>query len=344
MSKVLGKKIKIEEPEKDNNEILKKKSLRYFDGLDDSHLIENSKAKTVEVNINDIRERTNNNFIKNNIKELAKSIKEVGIQQPIVIKKTNDITKDGDTIYEVVAGHRRLAAYKMLYSEYKGEDNPYTKIQARILKETDNDNQIYLETNTTTRNTSLIEALLNCDLNEINFDNEDFKNKYISIFYPSGNVPKTEKYNNKSEVDYLEKIIKDTFPSLKETDWKTIRNQYSLIRKIHPDVKNAILEGKISIHTAEKIARFNIDIQPQKLAIVLSGKELTNESIENEKKYKIQNSYTEMLKIGNQLKKVLNCKIEEISTNDFSANSKAYLKQMNKVIEEIKKLDKMPKK
>lgn len=343
MAKVLGKMSKADvieaKPVKDG-------SLRILQSFDTSHIVDDSKVKTVEVNINDIKEKENNNFIKSKIEELAKSIKEVGLQQPIVLKKTNLKNEKGNTIYEVVAGHRRLEAYKLLNNEYGdtkyAEDNPYLKIQARILKNNADDEKIYLQTNSTARNTTLFEAILNCDLNEIDFANEDFKEKYNKIFYPDGTVPEKEKYNDESINKYLEKIIKSNFPNLEDIKVKTIKNQKNLIKKLCPECINAILEGKLSIGKAETISRFNKIEQPGLLAKVLNGEVLKNKPAE-ESEVEIKDSYKEMMKVDKQLKKILNTNLNGLDTKGWNGNAKEYLKQMKKVIKEIEILEKMKK-
>ena len=51
-----------------------------------------------------------------------------------------------------------------------------------------------------------------------------------------------------------------------------------------------------------------------------------------------------MLKVDGRLKTFVDINLNDFNTDDWTANSKAYLKQMNKVLSEIKKLESMPKK
>ena len=168
---------------------------------DDSHMNSISDHNIYEVNINDIKEKENNNFIKGNIEKLADSIKKIGLSQPIIIKS---VGRNDELVeqFEVVAGHRRLEAYKYLYKNY-GDD--YLKIQAYILnkEEESKEQEIYLETNSHSRNITLYEAILNCDLKEINFDNPEFKEKYIKIVGEN----KKDKFDNNSIVKYLTVLI-----------------------------------------------------------------------------------------------------------------------------------------
>ena len=312
---------------------------------DDSHMNYHSGWEVYEVNINDIKEKANNNFIKSNIEQLAQSIKEIGLSQPIIIKS---IGRDEEKIeqFEVIAGHRRLAAYKYLNDKYGDE---YLKIKAYILtkEEEFKEKQIYLETNSHSRNITLVEAILNCEPEKIDFDNSEFKEEYNNLFYPDGNIPNKEKYNDTSKVNYLEKKIKDNFPNLEEISTKTVWNTYNLISNLNPIVINAILEGKIGRNKAESIAKFSKNKQPEILENILAGKnshawekiETPKQTDKEERDY-----YKEMLKVDSRLKAFKDINLTEFNTDNWTANSKAYLKQMNKVLAEIKKLEEMPKK
>ncbi len=308
---------------------------------DDSHINSISDHNIYEVNINDIKEKENNNFIKGNIEKLADSIKKIGLSQPIIIKS---VGRNDELVeqFEVVAGHRRLEAYKYLYKNY-GDD--YLKIQAYILnkEEESKEQEIYLETNSHSRNITLYEAILNCDLKEINFDNPEFKEKYIKIVGEN----KKDKFDNNSIVKYLTVLIKENFPNLEDTKEDTVRRYYLLIRNSCDELTEAVLKGTISVKDAKELAKLSKENQRQKLLNLEFGiqiPKIEEDEKEDEDKLKDKNSYNQMLKISNRLKSFVTINLDKLDTNNFTANSKAYLKQMNKVIEEIKKLDKMPKK
>ena len=349
MAKVLGKMKKVgvdDEPVKEEKKILK-----CLQGFDTSHIVDESKNITVEININDIKEKEKNNFIKSNIEQLGSSIKEIGLQQPIVVKKVEKDEK-GNQQYEVIAGHRRLAAYRILCKEIGKtqfpEDNPYLKIQARVVDSNDNEDKIYLQTNTNTRNTTIYEAILNCDLDEIDFENNEFKDKYNKIVYPEGIISNKEKYDNNSIIKYLEIIIKENFPNLEDTKTDTIRKYYYLIRSSCHLLTEKILKGEITTNQARAIVKYGKKDQPAVIENLLSGK-----PIDKDKKidFKItvvnkedRDYYKEMLKVDGRLKTFVDINLNDFNTDDWTANSKAYLKQMNKVLSEIKKLESMPKK
>ena len=348
MSKIIGKMKKVESDKEPIKE--EKKVLKCLQGFDTSHIVDESSKITYEININDIKEKENNNFIKSNIEQLAQSIKEIGLQQPIVVKKINK-DNEGNQLYEVIAGHRRLAAYSLLANnigetEYL-EDNPYLKIQARVIEDDEDDNKIYLQTNANSRNITLIEALLNCDLDEIDFKNPEFEAKYNNLFYPDGVIPEKEKYNNNSEVNYLERVIKDNFPNLEDISNKSVRNTYALIQRLDQTVINSILSGEIGIKKAMQIAKYPKDKQPEIMESILAGTNLpTGRQKLQKEDINLENRdyYKEMIKVDNRLKAFKDINLTEFNTDNWTANSKAYLKQMNRVLTEIRKLEEMPKK
>ena len=313
---------------------------------DDSHMTSPSDWEVYEVNINDIEEKANNNFIKANIEKLAESIKEIGLSQPIVIKS---IGRNEEMIekFEVVAGHRRLEAYKYLNEKYK---NKYLKINAYILKkgEEEKEERIYLETNSHSRNICLIEALLNCGLENIDFNNHEFKEEYDNLFYPDGFITRKEKYNQESKVRYLERKIKDNFPNLEDISNKSIWNNYILLTNLEEVVIKALLDGKIGINKARVIAKYPKDRQKEALEALLAQKPLPNIGDSKAEKNKVIETkdyyYNEMLKIDKRLKQFTLLSLDRIKTDDWTANAKAYYKQMDKVLKEINKLEAMPKK
>lgn len=312
--------------------------------FESDHLNEISDLSLYEVNINDIKERDNNNFIKSKIEELATSIKSIGLKQPIVIKS---IGRDDEMYekFEVVAGHRRLAAYKILNEKY---GNEFLKINAIILNkdEEEKDKEIYLETNSTSRNITLYEALLNCDLDEIDFNNPIFKDKYNQMLYPDGNVSKKEKYDNNSIIKYLEETIKQNFPTIEDVKVDTVRKYYYLIRNSCDELTKAILDGKVTMNQAKSIVRVNKEKQPAIIEEIISGTAVPKMDFakKNEEKPKAKDSYKEMLKIDNRLRNCLKVDLSIIETDDWTPNTIAYYKQMKKALAEIEKLEAMPKK
>lgn len=343
-----GKLLKVAPQQESPNKKEDKNNERFIpavlQGFDDSHITDISDDRIFEVNIEDIKDRKNNNFIKDKIEELAKSIDEIGLKQPIIVKP-NGRDEEGNELFEVIAGHRRLAAYKLLKDK---DPKKYKKIRAYILEgeELKNEDKIYLETNTTSRNITLYEALLNCDLDEIDFNNDSFVIKYNNILYPDGNVSKKEKYDNNSIIRYLETTIKDNFPALDDIKPDTIRRYYHLIRNSSNELTKAILDGKISVNQARIVARASKDKQPELINEILFGNAFPKMSIaeKDDEKVMAKDSYKEMLKIDNRLRNCLKVDLSIIETDDWTPNTIAYFKQMKKALSEIEKLESMPRK
>lgn len=343
-----GKLLKVVPQQESSNKKDDKNNERFIpavlQGFDDSHITDLSDDRIFEVNIEDIKDRKNNNFIKDKIEELARSIDEIGLKQPIIVKP-NGRDEEGNELFEVIAGHRRLAAYKLLKDK---DPKKYKKIRAYILEgeELKNENKIYLETNTTSRNITLYEALLNCELDEIDFNDELFKVKYNNMFYPDGNISKKEKYDNNSIIKYLEATIKDNFPTLDDVKADTIRRYYHLIRNSSEELTKAILDGKITVNQARIIARASKDKQPELINEILFGNAFPKMNIteKDEEKVVVKDSYKEMLKIDNRLRNCLKVDLSIIETDDWTPNTIAYFKQMKKALSEIEKLESMPRK
>lgn len=74
---------------------------------------------TQKISLSQIIETGNVRKEYQDIEELAQSIKDSGLMQPIVVKRTN-ITDTGIQQYELIAGHRRKRAFEYLCS--KGDD------------------------------------------------------------------------------------------------------------------------------------------------------------------------------------------------------------------------------
>ncbi len=81
---------------------------------------------TQKISLSQILETGNVRDNYSDIEELAQSIRENGLMQPIVVKRA--LIKDGIQQYELVAGHRRKKAFEYLCS--KGED--FTLIDAIV--------------------------------------------------------------------------------------------------------------------------------------------------------------------------------------------------------------------
>ena len=126
-----------------------------------------------------------------------------------------------------------------------------------------------------------------------------------------------------------------------------MRNTYALIQRLDQIVINSILSGDIGIKKAMQIAKYPKDKQSEILESLLAGINLpTGRQKLQKEDIKLENRdyYKEMIKVDNRLKAFKDINLTEFNTDNWTANSKAYLKQMNRVLTEIRKLEEMPKK
>jgi len=117
-----------------------------------SHAIQNELNKLIEIDVDLIYENPHQPRLEikdTDLLELANSIEQNGLIQPI------SSNKNSDGKYEVIAGHRRLAAYKLLNKK---------KIKAIVISQMDSNNTEY---NSKMSSIALVENLQRKDLNVI---------------------------------------------------------------------------------------------------------------------------------------------------------------------------------
>lgn len=118
------------------------------------------------ISIAEIIPRKENFYIIDEIKELECSIEEIGLLQPIVVRKNLDSNKRSEK-YIIVSGERRFTAYKNLFykylelmkqypnnKEYEEKNERFSEINAYVLsdEEVSNEEKIYKDTNDLQRN------------------------------------------------------------------------------------------------------------------------------------------------------------------------------------------------
>lgn len=174
------------------------------------------------------------------IDELSKSIKEIGLIEPIIVRKKNGK-------YERIAGFRRLEAFKKLYEETK--DEKWKKIPAIVLN-TDDKSAIKI---------MLSENIFREDLNE--YDKSLAIVEYISkTLNISPKKTASIVYKSMSNVANLAKkekeIVEKIDELLKELGY-TLRSFKDRLRVLNADktIVKALQEGKINISVALELER-----------------------------------------------------------------------------------------
>lgn len=234
----------------------------------------------MDVPLSIIKDRPVNRFIISDIEELAKSIEEVGLQQSVVLKQ--NIDEDDNITYTVCIGHRRLAAYRLLDKKYK--DGRYRYISAKVLTPSEelNEERAYLESNSQIRKLTLFEAIATVNPEEMNFDNESFKTKYLEYMRKKDEyVENKDKFNQESIQRYIAYLIEDIYPSL-EINTGSLKRYIILCCKAIDDLKEKIFSGEIPLRWAVLYSGCNKEEQERIINSADYQKEY--ELIVNEKK------------------------------------------------------------
>lgn len=293
------------------------------------------------IDLTKIKSRDDNKFELVNIESLAKSIDTVRLAQPILLRKIDNsysIQEDGETeiisniSYEIVAGHRRVAAYEMLYEKYRvlqDQENikKYSKIPALILPAGSTKAEVdalYEMTNFETRNISTTDVLRHIDyyLNEIQSKDIETKLKdatfrgtnkatYIANKFKSINVP-----INKSQVNkyiYIYENCCEDLIDIFQNSLISLNATYNLAKKYsisEPDLleKQQNFVAKINeIHTDSTLNSAQKEEEKRKIISVFLDKNNDEKHVKEaikktkEKAKKIQNENSKSIEINNLL-------------------------------------------
>lgn len=238
----------------------------------------------MDIPISIIRNREINKFIVGDIEELAESIYKNGLQQPIVVRQ--NINEDKQINYVVSIGHRRLAAYKLLFQKYGKQ---YEYISAKVLTSDEElkENEIYLESNSQTRKLTVFEALANFSPEEMSFEDEKFKNKYLDYMKKMNEYnEKEDKFNDTSLHKYLVRLIADVYPGM-EVSEATVRKYMPLCSKASDKLKEAVYNDRVPVRKAIEYCAFTQEEQDRIINSSDMDKEYTIIVFEHKKKNKI---------------------------------------------------------
>ena len=214
----------------------------------------------VEIPLEMITDRSDNRFRMTGIEKLADEIKKHGLHQNVIVVPN----REGDG-YIISSGHRRLHAYQMLKEEYANQnpdaDNPYAKIPAEVKKGLSEDQEadIYLKTNSFSRNTTLMEAIANIKPEEMDFDDPKFKEEYLTYMYGDNaynrfvNGEIVDKMNINSLSLYVYRQIKDNFQDLECTE-ESVRKYLRIYLKCSDIVLDRFYNSQIGVKELVEIA------------------------------------------------------------------------------------------
>jgi ParB family transcriptional regulator, chromosome partitioning protein len=286
----------------------------------------NKIEQIIEIDINKIKlnkEQPRKEFDKEKIKELARSIKENGLINPIQVKKINN------NKYGLVCGERRFRAYKYLKLK---------KIKA-IVKNYNSNKEEMIE--------SLIENLQRVDLNSVEKENfvtqlwntGKYKSyvelgkelgftdgSYISSLLDTkklrdkAKIPKNistrivNKLRCVKNIDDVKEVIKKI--ENKEINKFKIEEYAKAINTPYTDVKKSLLKNKISLEQASKLNK------------------ISNERLRNE----IIKAHSDIKKIDNRIdetsqKEINNNKIKIVNVNELINNFRYNTLETQKLIQ-----------
>ncbi|MBD7914228.1 ParB N-terminal domain-containing protein [Clostridium sp. Sa3CUN1] len=191
-----------------------------------------SKFKTIQINIDDLVPSRNNFYSieEGGIKELKDSIELLGLQQNLVVNKL----ENGK--YEIIAGHRRYMAMKMLYEE--GNQN-FKSIPCKVEEDDNIKNELRLIiTNSTTRELSDWEKI-----------HQASKLKELLIEYK-----KREKIPGR---------VRDIVANILNVSATQIARMESISKNLIEEFKEELKEDKVNFSSAYEISKLDKEKQKE---------------------------------------------------------------------------------
>lgn len=166
---------------------------------------------------------------------LAESIFVQGLLQPIVVRSLNE----ENTRYQILAGHNRTKAYRVLQKLYPDKAEDFSSIEAKVFK--------YGAL------TDLQAQEIVVDTNFIQRGNLSARDKAVCI-YKKAQILSAE-YHNRNRTLVAQKISEEF--KLKKSSYY----RYLKVSSIAPEYEELINNGRISLKAAEVIASYPKEIQ-----------------------------------------------------------------------------------
>ena len=208
-----------------------------------------------------------------NIEQLAQSIYETKLINPIAVVANNDRT------YTIISGHRRTEAYKLLNQKYPDKD--YNKIPSFIIPAEEIDSLEYIrkmwfDANFETRQLTIVDLVNNIEymLGQISeMDEEDKKAIIVKLKGDEFSEEKYEKGIGRARHLNVAKYIYDKFKDYDVEEWgePTIARYLYVRKNGTPELHDALMDSKIKIKSAREIASFSKEKQKKLLDIYLTN-------------------------------------------------------------------------
>ncbi len=222
---------------------MSKNTLEKMSGLDDlfgEKEQENIPVSTLPIEqINLPKSQPRRYFDEEKLQSLANSIKEVGLLEPIVVRKTEDEK------YELIAGERRLRACKKAELDYIAVNiisvDDTTANQIRLVENLQREDlNVYEET---IGILELLAILLETDTEEVIYI------LHRMLDEDKGKVPHNVMGNPESQT------IQELFSKLGKITWQSFISNRLPILKLQEDVKEILSEGKLEYTKAVAISK-----------------------------------------------------------------------------------------
>jgi len=221
-----------------------------------------------DIKLSEIKPNPKNNYPIEQISEMARSIKNIGLRQPIEVRvlkdeELNNEDKEKGYYYLLLVGERRFRATEYLLEKATIENNhkdikKYSTIKGRVISTSDEKNEdiILTDTNDTVRILTPIKKiiLMNPKKSKEYFSNTIRKKDYIERKFGEGSWNKY--LDNEIEVKFNESdVIDDIVLRFRNTEKntltdKSIQNYVLKIKKLSDEMTNAILKSGVDFDNA----------------------------------------------------------------------------------------------
>lgn len=189
------------------------------------------KFKTIQINIKDLRPSDDNFYSTEDVKELKNSIELLGLQQNLVVKRI----EHGQ--YEIIAGHRRYKAIKMLFDEGKKEFE-YVPCKIENNEDSIKDKLLLIITNSTTR-----------ELTDYEKTKQAEKLKELLIEY--------------KREEKLPGRVREIIADILNTSSTQVARMEGITNNLIPEFKEEFKEEKVNISAAHELSTLPEEVQQQ---------------------------------------------------------------------------------
>lgn len=296
------------------------------------------------IDVNLIINRNENNFEQTSVITLKRSIRQIGLLSPVLLWETSDKK------YTIIAGHRRVSAYREILNDLRNENAPrkevekFQTIPAIVFEIVDDrDERLGSDSKYITKETEkLMYQSSNLEVRQIN---KDDLIKHISYFYEM--IKNDEKFKsellnkrNKGKKRYATKLnIPDTISQIITNDlgfqvshvyvW-----QYVTIYEKQNDYLQYYKIAMRRIENGEKLKTVFNDFQ---MAIEIKDAAIEDKNIKREYLNRLESEREPVINIYNECFNIKPIEKVSLKKSDFIKLLKE-IKKGNKTIDEVIKL------